>query len=141
MSNDLTIVVTPPPPLNVEITPPPVLNVQVLTGFGVPVNVGGGGGGGSDLLSYGVAQELTLAQLRTVRRNQMIGSAPTLAYDGAGRVSTLTYADGSTKTLTYDGAGRLSQSEHVYTTPPRTYRKTYAYDGAGRLSTVTEAIL
>lgn len=138
--SQLQIVVTPPPPIQIEITPPPVINVELLAGFGVPVSVGGGGGG-SDLLSYGAAQELTLTQLRTVRRNQLIGSAPTVAYDGAGRVSTVTYSDGSVKTLTYDGAGRVSQSNHVYTSPARTYRKTLAYDGAGRLQSITEAIL
>jgi hypothetical protein len=90
-------------------------------------------------LSFIGQQQLTLAQLRIARRNLLTGSAPTAAYDGNGRLSTLTYSDGSVKTLTYT-AGRVTRIDHVYTVPARTYRKDISYDGNGRFQSITESI-
>lgn len=72
---------------------------------------------------------------------KLLGQSPTIAYDGSNRVSTLTYSDGSVKTLTYNGSGQVTQSDHVYTSPARTYRKAFAYDGSNRLTSVTESIV
>lgn len=115
--------------------------IEYANGTGPQGPSGSGGSGSTDVLSYASAQELTLTQLRTARRNLIQGSAPTITYDGNARVSKITYSDGSIKTLTYDGNGRLSQSNHVYSSPTRTYRKTMAYDGNGRLQSITEALL
>jgi YD repeat-containing protein len=101
---------------------------------------GPSGGAGLDVLSYGEAQQLDLTELRTVRRNLIQGSAPTLAYDGNGRLSTITYSDGSVKTLTYTD-GLLTQIDHVYSSPARTYRKVLVYDNDDRLELITESIL
>jgi hypothetical protein len=100
------------------------------------VYVGGGGGGGDGYLSYATAQTLTLTQLRRVRSNQLIGSAPVITYVD-GLVSSITYADGSAKAFTYT-AGLLTRVDYVI--GGRTYRRDLSYV-SGVLTNITETIL
>ena len=120
----------------IELSPPPEIVVELVPGYGVPN--GGGGGGTANALSYGESQQLTLAQLRTVRRNIIIGSAPSISYDVNGRVDSITYSDGSIKTFSY-AAGLLTRIDHVYASPARTYRKDFTY-AAGKLASISESI-
>jgi YD repeat-containing protein len=119
----------------IEVSAPPSYTIDVIAG-----PIVGGSGAAVDVLSYGTSQQLTLAQLRTARRNLIQGSAPSIAYDGSGRVVTITYSDGSVKTFTYT-LGLLTRIDHVYTSPARTYRKDFLYLGDGRLQSIVEAIL
>jgi len=123
---------------DIVVVPPPDIVIELVPGYGVP-NGGGGGGGTANALSYGESQQLTLAQLRTVRRNIIIGSAPSISYDVNGRVDSITYSDGSTKTFSY-AAGLLTRIDHVYASPARTYRKDFTY-AAGKLASISESIL
>lgn len=118
----------------VEIVSPQILDLEIPN---TVVYIGGGGGDG---LSYTSQQNLSLPQLQTVRRNIFEGTSPVFTYDGNGRVSTVTYADGSVKTFTYT-LDKLTRIDHVYTSPARTYRKDFAYDLSGRISSITESIL
>jgi hypothetical protein len=121
-----------------------IIDVEILDGADVllelssgVIYVGGGGGGGSEFISYAANQSLTLAQLRTARRNLNVGSAPTLTYDINGRVSSIAYADGSSKTFAYNGNGELASV--VFTYGSRVYTKTMSYAG-GILSSISESV-
>jgi len=115
-----------------EIVNAPILDVEMPSGV-VYVE-------GSGLLSYSTNQQLTLAQLRTARRNLIQGSAPVFAYDVNGRLSSITYSDASVKTFTYTN-GLLTRLDHVYSSPARTYRKDFVYDLSNRLTSITESLL
>jgi hypothetical protein len=82
---------------------------------------------------------LSLPELRQVRYNQIIGSAPAITYDVNGNVSTITYSDGSSKIFTYS-AGLLTQLDYTHGSPSRVYRKTFIYS-ANQLTSVTETII
>jgi YD repeat-containing protein len=87
---------------------------------------GGGGGGGPVALGGDLGGTSSNGYVKTVR-----GLSGTLAYDGNGRLSTVTTAAGS-KTMGYDGNGRL-----VSITGTGIYRsRTLAYDVNGRLESV-----
>lgn len=62
--------------------------------------------------------------------------SPQFAYDTAGNLSGITYADGSTKALTYT-AGKLTQT--VLTRGALVVTKTFAYDTNGILTGITQA--
>lgn len=119
-----------------------VIDVEIIDDFDVLLELSssviyvGGGGPGEGYLSYATAQALTLAQLRQVRRNQFIGSAPTFTYV-SGVLTTVTYQDGSTKTLTYTD-GLLTRVDYVVGI--RTYRKDLTYV-AGVLTSISEVIV
>ena len=119
-----------------------IIDVEIIDDFDVLLELSssvvyvGGGGPGEGYLSYAVSQTLTLAQLRRVRSNQFVGSAPAFTYVG-GVLTTITYQDGSTKTLTYT-SGLLTRVDYVIGI--RTYRKDLTYvDGA--LMNVSEALI
>lgn len=59
-----------------------------------------------------------------------------LAYNGAGKLVTVTKANGTLTTLAYDGTGRLVTVTTVKA-DASTVIKTLAYDGAGKLISVT----
>jgi hypothetical protein len=120
-----------------------VIDVEIIDDFDVTlelsssvVYVGGGSGPGEGYLSYATTQALTLAELRRVRSNQLIGSAPTVAYT-EGVLASITYQDGSVKTFTYTD-GLLTRVD--YAIGIRVYRKDLAYTN-GTLTNVSEVII
>jgi hypothetical protein len=135
--SDIVFETQPDITVTVEVLPDVVLELEIPTGVIYVTGSGGGGGDITGLLSYQSAQLLTLTELRTVRRNQNIGTSPVFAYNGAGDISTITYADGSVKTFTYT-SGVLTQIDHVFS--DRTHRKVFSYS-SGRLTSVVETII
>jgi YD repeat-containing protein len=87
----------------------------------------GGGGGGPVSLGGDLAGTSSAGWAKTVR-----GLSATLAYDGNGRLSTVTTSHG-TKTMSYDGNGRLASIAATGGYRP----KSFTYDGNGRLEAVT----
>jgi hypothetical protein len=68
-----------------------------------------------------------------------------IAYDGSGRVSTITYATSpvGVVTVVYDdgNGGRVDYVEGVFTDPvAATIRMTYGYDGSGNVTGVTRTV-
>jgi len=68
-----------------------------------------------------------------------------IAYDGSGRVSTITYATSpvGVVTVVYDdgNGGRVDYVEAVLTDPAvATIRETYAYDGSNNVTGVTRTV-
>lgn len=58
-----------------------------------------------------------------------------IAYDGSGRISTITYANGIVKTCTYDGSGRLTVITLSGPTPAGIdLIRTASYDVDGRIT-------
>lgn len=72
---------------------------------------------------------------RRVTQTQVSGvvGSTSYVYDGAGRVTSVTYPDGGQMTTTYDGQGRP-----LTTTDPEGGTTAYTYDGSGRLLTQTD---
>jgi hypothetical protein len=68
-----------------------------------------------------------------------------IAYDGSGRVSTITYSTSpvGVVTVVYDdgNGGRVNYIEGVFTDPvAATIRLTYAYDGSNNITGVTRTV-
>ena len=69
----------------------------------------------------------------------------TIAYDGSGRISTITYATSPVGVVTYiyDDAngGRINYVEGVFTDPVAvTIRNTYSYDANNRITVTTRTV-
>ncbi len=74
-----------------------------------------------------------------------MAGAVAVAYDGNGRVSTMTYTGNpaAVVTVAYDDAhgGRVDYVEAVITDPvAATIRETYGYDGSGNVTGVTRTV-
>ncbi len=74
-----------------------------------------------------------------------MAGAVAVAYDGNGRVSTMTYTGNpaAVVTVVYDDAhgGRVDYVEAVITDPvAATIRETYGYDGSGNVTGVTRTV-
>lgn len=68
-----------------------------------------------------------------------------VAYDGSGRISTITYATSPVGVVTYvyddENGGRIDYVEGVFTDPVAvTIRKTYSYDGDNNITVITRTV-
>ena len=99
----------------------------------------GATGNVTGLLSFSTSQSLTLSELRQVKYNQLVGSAPVLTYNGSDQLTGINYSDGSTKAFTYSG-DLITQIDYVYGSPSKTYRKVLSYSGDLLVSIVESLI-